>query len=389
MDFQYPQTDRSQGSIGPCVEAFDPVIFQYPQTDRSQGSISPASSVPRHQATFSILKRIEAKEALRELETQKSLPTFQYPQTDRSQGSRGGKRLSGDPHLLSVSSNGSKPRKPCGHVGAVVHRLLSVSSNGSKPRKLVSFASQRIGALPFSILKRIEAKEAAAAGDIPGALNNFQYPQTDRSQGSTTPCPNRSTAAFTFQYPQTDRSQGSSKAPVVGSSVPATFSILKRIEAKEAADLPTLAPCLSAFQYPQTDRSQGSATLAALVRAFARLSVSSNGSKPRKPNAIRASAHRLSTFSILKRIEAKEALACEPLRPLDAVPFSILKRIEAKEAHNGDYRLSVLEPFSILKRIEAKEAYLAPPLSSITRWLSVSSNGSKPRKQLETVTALA
>ncbi|HLY30342.1 MAG TPA: hypothetical protein VKQ36_04910 [Ktedonobacterales bacterium] len=90
------------------------------------------------------------------------------------------------------------------------------------------------GTLTFNILKRIEVKEATLQCGAIHAPSAFQYPQTDRSQGSYDRARYERDGQRRFQYPQTDRSQGSRGWRLVERSPADSFSILKRIEAKEA-----------------------------------------------------------------------------------------------------------------------------------------------------------
>src|SRR5579875_3777985 len=89
---------------------------------------------------------------------------------------------------------------------------------------------------------------------------------------------------------------------------------------------------------------------------LSRLSVPSNGSKPRKVLPARSKASLQAAFSTLERVEAKEGcrMAAPPRR--------------------------TIPPFSTLERVEAKEGQLCKDALHTASLLSVPSNGSKPRK---------
>src|SRR5579875_2331434 len=77
-----------------------------------------------------------------------------------------------------------------------------------------------------------------------------------------------------------------------------SFSTLERVEAKEAADPGGGAGDDCHFQYPRTGRSQGSLPVERLVHDQDGLSVPSNGSKPRKPDATVSGASHVVELSV-------------------------------------------------------------------------------------------
>src|SRR5579883_2787089 len=161
------------------------------------------------------------------------------------------------------------------------------------------------------------------------------------------------------------------------------FSTLERVEAKEGQPYMTKI----------------------LLRAR-NLSVPSNGSKPRKaPVSTEPSwMNCAKTFSTLERVEAKEgthivierpaldrlSVPSNGSKPRKATPrtplahatrtFSTLERVEAKEGSPEDFAAIHWQPFSTLERVEAKEGRGRWDSPLLVCYLSVPSNGSKPRK---------